>query len=176
MTHKGIVVTGVIGADAHIIGNKILTYALEEAGFKTVSLGCLVTQEEYINAAIETKADAIFISSLYGMAMFDCDGIRDKCREAGLKNILLYIGGNLVTVQDKWNETEKKFIAIGFDRVYPPGTLPEQAISDLEHDLGRGNASSYEAYKEKAGFINGLGDALLIFQETLRKYAEIEDE
>ena len=31
---KKVIVTGVIGADVHAVGNKILTYALEEAGFK----------------------------------------------------------------------------------------------------------------------------------------------
>lgn len=136
MKKKATLVTGVIGADAHIIGNKILTYALEEAGFHTVSLGCLSSQEEFINAAIETKADAILISSLYGMALFDCDGIREKCDEAGLKNILLYIGGNLVTIQEDWKEIEKKFFKLGFNRVYPPNTLPETAIADIKKDLG----------------------------------------
>lgn len=136
MKEKGTLIIGVIGADAHIIGNKILTYALEEAGFKMVNLGCLVSQEEFINAAIEANADAILISSLYGMAMFDCQGLREKCVEAGLKDILLYIGGQLVTLQEEWEETERKFKELGFDRVYPPGTMPDKAIGDLKDDLG----------------------------------------
>lgn len=136
MEKKGTIVTGVIGADAHVIGNKILTCALEDYGFNTVPLGSLVSQEEFIDAAIETKADAILISSLYGMALFDCDGMREKCEEAGLKNILLYIGGHLVTVQEEWQETERKFKELGFDRVFPPGTQPAKAIAVLQEDLG----------------------------------------
>ena len=33
------IVTGVIGADTHIVGNRILSMALEKAGFKVVALG-----------------------------------------------------------------------------------------------------------------------------------------
>ena len=35
-----------------------------DAGFDVTNLGVMVSQEEYIAAAIETKADAIVISSL----------------------------------------------------------------------------------------------------------------
>lgn len=133
---KGTIVTGVIGADAHTIGNKILSYALEEVGFNVVSLGCMSTQEDFINAAMETKADAILVSSLYGMAILDCQGFKEKCQEAGLKDVKLYIGGQLVMTEEDWSETERKFKELGFNRVYPPGTMPDKAIADLESDLG----------------------------------------
>lgn len=129
------IVTGVIGADAHIIGNKVLQYALEEAGFKVVSLGIIVSQEEFIKAAIETHAKAIFISSLYGHGELDCKGMREKCIEAGLKNIILYVGGNLVVGKQEWLGVEKRFKDMGFNRAYPPGTLPQEAIDDFKKDL-----------------------------------------
>lgn len=53
-------VIGVIGADVHAVGISILQHAFEEAGFEVVNLGVMVSQEEYIAAAIETNADAIF--------------------------------------------------------------------------------------------------------------------
>ena len=34
-------VTGVIGADTHIVGNRILSMALEKEGFNIVTLGAL---------------------------------------------------------------------------------------------------------------------------------------
>ena len=95
MTTKTIV-TGVIGADVHAVGNKILTFALENAGFNVINLGVMVSQEEYIAAALETNADAILVSSLYGHGEIDCQGLREKCDEAGLKDIILLVGGNLV--------------------------------------------------------------------------------
>ena len=89
------VITGVIGSDAHIVGEWTIRHAFKEAGFKVVSLGALVSQEEFIKAAIETNAAAILVSSIYGHGKIDCQGFREKVTEAGLKNILLYIGGHL---------------------------------------------------------------------------------
>lgn len=63
---KKVLVIGVIGADVHAVGNKILYHAFTEAGFDVVNLGVMVSQEEYIAAAIESNADAIVVSSLYG--------------------------------------------------------------------------------------------------------------
>ena len=45
-------VIGVIGADVHAVGNKILYHAFTGAGFEVTNLGLMVSQEEYIAAAI----------------------------------------------------------------------------------------------------------------------------
>ena len=131
-----VIVMGVIGADVHVVGNKILEYAFTQAGFKVVNLGIMVSQEEYIKAAIETNADIICVSSLYGHGEIDCVGMREKCDEAGLKGILLYVGGNLVVGKTPFEEVKEKFLAMGYDRVYAPGTLPEVTIADMKKDLG----------------------------------------
>lgn len=136
MTERRTVVTGVIGADCHIVGNRILQMALEEAGFKVVSLGIMVAQEEFVKAAVETKADAVLVSSLYGQGELDCQGLRDKFEEAGLGRIHLVVGGNLVVGKQEWGEVEKRFRAMGFDRVYPPGIDLRQVIAELRQDLG----------------------------------------
>ena len=82
---KPIVVTGTVGMDTHVIGTKVLSRALQDAGFKVVELGCQTLPEEFIQAAVETNADAILISSLYGMAELDLRGFKEKCIEAGLE-------------------------------------------------------------------------------------------
>ena len=128
-------VTGVIGSDTHIVGNRILSLALEKAGFKVVTLGALTPAEEFIKAAIETAADAILVSSLYGQGELDCRGFRDLCVEAGLEDILLYVGGNLVVGKRSWTETEKTFLAMGFDRAFPPGTRTPEVIHLLNKDF-----------------------------------------
>ncbi|MBB4035162.1 methylaspartate mutase sigma subunit [Dysgonomonas hofstadii] len=130
------IVTGVIGADVHAVGNKILAFALEEAGFNVVNLGVMVSQEEFIDAAIETNADAIVVSSLYGHGEIDCNGLREKCEEAGLKNIPLLAGGNLVVGKQDFADVEKRFINMGFTRAYPPGTTLETTIHDLNELIG----------------------------------------
>jgi len=128
-------VMGVIGADVHAVGNQILSFAFREAGFHVINLGVMVSQEEYIEAAIESAADAIVVSSLYGHGELDCQGMRDKCDEAGLKGILLYVGGNIVVGKQDFDEVEKRFHAMGFDRVFGPGTAPEVTIAALKKDL-----------------------------------------
>jgi methylaspartate mutase sigma subunit len=130
------IVLGVIGADVHAVGNKILHYAYSQAGFNVVNLGVMVSQEEFIQAAIEADAKAMIVSSLYGHGELDCRGLRDKCIEAGLEKIKLYVGGNLVVGKTPFEEVQKKFLDMGFDRVYPPGSDPALSILDLEKDLG----------------------------------------
>ena len=134
---KDKIVLGVIGADVHAVGNKILHYAYSQAGFFVINLGVMVSQEEFIQAAMEAEASAIIVSSLYGHGELDCKGLREKCIEAGLDNILLYVGGNLVVGKTPFEEVKAKFLAMGFDRIYPPGSDPEDGIRDLKADLSK---------------------------------------
>ena len=110
MSRARTVVTGVIGSDTHIVGNRILSMALEDSGYRVVSLGALTPAADFIRAAIETAADAILVSSLYGQGELDCRGFRDLCIEAGLDDILLYVGGNLVVGKQPWNDVERRFL------------------------------------------------------------------
>ena len=136
MENKKKLVIGVIGADVHAVGIQILYHAFEDAGFDVTNLGVMVSQEEYIAAAVETDADAIMVSSLYGHGELDCRGLREKCNEAGLKDILLYVGGNIVVGKQPFDEVEARFKKMGFNRVFGPGTAPETTIEALYEDLG----------------------------------------
>ncbi len=129
------VVIGVIGADVHAVGNRIIDYAFSQAGFNVINLGVMVSQKEFMDAAIETNAKAIIVSSLYGHGELDCRGMGDMLKEAGLGDVLLYIGGNLVVGKSDFSEVEKLFKSMGFNRVYPPGADINQGIEDLKNDL-----------------------------------------
>ncbi|SHK12707.1 glutamate mutase subunit S [Hathewaya proteolytica DSM 3090] len=130
------VVMGVIGSDCHAVGNKIIDYALNEAGFNVINIGVLSPQEDFINAAVETNADLILVSSLYGQGEIDCRGLREKCEEAGLKDILLYVGGNIVVGKQDFDDVRRRFEDMGYNRVYGPGTPIEITITDMKKDLG----------------------------------------
>lgn len=132
---KKTIVLGVIGSDCHAVGNKILDYSLSEAGYDVVNIGVLSPQEDFISAAIETNAQVIMVSSLYGHGEIDCRGMRDKCNEAGLSHVKLYVGGNIVVGKQDFKEVKERFESMGFDRVYPPGTSVETALNDLEVDF-----------------------------------------
>lgn len=128
-------VTGVIGADTHIVGNRILSMALEEAGFEVIALGAITPAEDFVKAAIETAADAIMVSSLYGQGELDCRGFRDLCIEAGLEDILIYVGGNLVVGKQDWDSVERRFLDMGFDRAFPPSTRTDDVVEALNADF-----------------------------------------
>jgi methylaspartate mutase S subunit len=142
MEQLGTVITGTVGVDAHVIGTKVISRALRDAGFKVVELGAQTPPEEFIMAAQETAADVMMISSLYGMAELDLEGFRDKCTEAGLEGVLLYLGGILGVSRRDFPADEAKFKAMGFDRVYPPEADIRAAIEDLKGDLERKRAES----------------------------------
>ena len=129
-------VLGVIGYDCHSVGNKILDAFFTEEGFKVTNLGVMVSQDEFIDAAIETQAAAILVSSLYGHGLIDCQGFRDKCVERGLDEVVLYVGGNLVVGKTDFREVEAKFLALGFDRVFPPDVDLKQTARLLREDVG----------------------------------------
>ena len=128
---KGTAVTGVIGEDVHVVGIRVIENALSDSGFKVHSLGAQVSQEEFIQAALETNADAILISSLSGHAEILVSSFRDKCVEAGLGDVILYIGGNLVLSEAQLENAGSIFKNLGFDGVYLPGTTPYQVVEDL---------------------------------------------
>jgi len=135
----GNAVTGVIGEDVHVVGIRVIEHALSDSGFKVHSLGAQVSQEEFIQAALETNADAILVSSLSGHAEILVSSFREKCIEAGLGDVILYIGGNLVLSEAQMDNAESIFKNLGFDRVYLPGTTPYKVVEDLTGDIQRKN-------------------------------------
>lgn len=129
------VITGTVGMDAHVIGTKVLSRALKDAGFNVVALGMQVSPEEFIKVAQETNADAILMSSLYGMAEIDLRGFKEKYMEAGLGDVIFYIGGTLGVGRHDFEQDEVTYKNLGFNRVYPPEADIDAAIEDLKADL-----------------------------------------
>ena len=51
-------------------------------------------------------------------------------------DIFLLVGGNIVIGKQRFEDVEKRFKDMGFDRAFPPGTAPEttiQALRELLH-------------------------------------------
>jgi len=134
------IILGVIGSDCHSVGNKVLEAFFSENGFQVINLGVMVSQDEFIDAALEADAKAILVSSLYGHGEIDCEGLRQKCLERGLEDIVLYAGGNLVVGKTPPEAVEKKFKALGFDRVFGPNADLHEAAALLKTDIAARNA------------------------------------
>jgi len=137
------VVSGVVGDDIHVVGVRILDHALRAAGATVISLGVLTPPEEFVDAAVESAADAVLISSSNGHAPIACEGLRDRFVEAGIGDILLYIGGNLVVGgATDWPAVEATFLGFGFNRVFPPRASLDDAIELLATDVRQRSALS----------------------------------
>ena len=136
------IMLGVIGADCHAVGNKIIDHVLSKEGFKVVNLGVMVSQDEFIDNAIETGASAILVSSIYGHGEIDCLGFRGRCIERGVGNMVLYVGGNLVIGKRAFSEVERLFLEMGFDRVFSPSVDLLEVAKFLRQDIAASAAAT----------------------------------
>ena len=136
------IMLGVIGADCHAVGNKIIDHVLSKEGFKVVNLGVMVSQDEFIDNAIETGASAILVSSIYGHGEIDCLGFRGRCIERGVGNMVLYVGGNLVIGKRAFSEVETLFLEMGFDRVFSPSVDLLEVARFLRQDIAASAAAT----------------------------------
>ncbi len=141
-TRCGRVVIGVIGDDIHVVGNRIMQLALEESGFQVFNLRTRNRPEHFCQAALEANAHAVFVSSLNGEGEYWCADFRRQFNDAGLDDVLLYVGGNIVVGKRPTNEVVALFNDYGFDRVYHQQPDIGIAIADLLEDLKRGAAKS----------------------------------
>ena len=131
------IVTGVAGDDIHVMGIRLVEHALKSAGANVVSLGVMTPLQEFVDATVETAADAVVISSSNGHAAISCDGIRDAFAEGGVGHVRLYIGGKLRvgSKSGTHEEVEQEFRALGFDRAFGSDTDLDQAIRVIADDL-----------------------------------------
>jgi methylaspartate mutase sigma subunit len=134
------VVIGVIGDDIHVVGNRIMQLALEESGFRVFNLRTRNRPEQFCQAAVESNAHAVLVSSLNGEGEHWCADFRRRFDEVGLTNILLYVGGNVVVGNRPGGDVETLFKRYGFDRVYHHQPDISVAIRHLREDLDHGPA------------------------------------
>lgn len=125
------IVLGVIGSDAHVVGITLIEHALIEEGYDVENIGVQSSQDEFIEAATDTNADAILVSSLYGHAEQDCAGFISKLEDTDL-DVATYIGGNLSVGSDT---DEQLFYDMGFDRVFSQDTDVDEVIDALTEDI-----------------------------------------
>ena len=54
--------------------------------------------------------------------------------------MLIYVGGNLVVGKQDWPDVERRFLAMGFDRAFPPNTRADEVIGMLNADFAARSA------------------------------------
>ena len=131
------VITGVVGNDVHVVANRLIDISLNQRGFEVFNLGVNTYLEEFIDAAVETDADVVLISSLNGEAegwSRDLPILKTKYK---LKDVTFVIGGNLAVGEVSSDVIIPKYKAYGFDLVFHQIDLNE-GIDMLETYLKEG--------------------------------------
>jgi methylaspartate mutase sigma subunit len=104
-------VLGVIGADVHAVGNQILNLRLYAGGLSRGQSG----RDGVVAGGIQRGGDRVRGGARSSFRRstdhgeLDCRGLRERCDEAGLGGILLYVGGNIVVGKQPFEAVKKRF-------------------------------------------------------------------
>ncbi len=95
---KGTIVMGTVLGDLHDIGKNIVCYMLQGAGYDVVDIGIDATGEKFIEAAKESGAQIIGLSSLLTTTMVYMKDVVEALRASGLGDrVKVMVGGAPVT-------------------------------------------------------------------------------
>lgn len=112
------VVTGVVGNDIHVVANRLIELSLNARGYEVFNLGVNTYLEEFFDAAVETGADVLMISSLNGEAEGWSREVKLlKAKYKNLGDIIMMIGGNLVVGTGNAEDIVPRYKNYGFDIV-----------------------------------------------------------
>ena len=124
------------GLDGHDRGAKVIAAALRDAGMEVIYTGLHQTPEMIAAAARDEDVDVVALSSLSGAHMTLFPRVLRLVREAGRDDVLL-VGGGIFAPEDV-----KALEAMGFGRIFGPGTLTSEIAAYLrdwvEHHRQRG--------------------------------------
>jgi len=87
------IIIGTAEGDIHDIGKNLVGMMLEGAGFEVVDLGVGVKPEQFIEKAVEEKADIIGVSALLTTTMMSMAEVVRLKNEKGLPSLKVIIGG-----------------------------------------------------------------------------------
>ena len=107
-----------IGNDIHVVANRLMDLSLNARGYEVFNLGVNTYLEEFFDAAVETGADVLLISSLNGEAEGWGREVKMlKSKYKSLDNLVMMIGGNLSVGSGSAEDIEPRFKTYGFDLV-----------------------------------------------------------
>ncbi len=87
------IVIGTAEGDIHDIGKNLVGMMLEGAGFEVIDLGVGIKPEQFIEKAVEAKADIIGVSALLTTTMMCMADVVKLRNEKGLSALKVIIGG-----------------------------------------------------------------------------------
>jgi methylmalonyl-CoA mutase C-terminal domain/subunit len=119
------------GLDGHDRGAKVVAAVLRDRGMEVIYTGLHQTPEQIASAALQEDVDVIGLSIHSGAHMTLFPRIKQLLDENGLGDRLLIAGG-IIPAEDA-----KQLEAIGFDRLFGPGTPTEEIADYIESELAK---------------------------------------
>jgi len=102
----GKIVVGSVNNDPHDIGKDFVAAMFEAIGFEVHDLGLAVSAEEFVQKALDIKADLIGASAATNVSLHDQRDIAKKLKAAGIRNKVKYIVGGYCCTPE-WAEEIK---------------------------------------------------------------------
>ena len=94
----GRVCLGTVRGDLHDIGKNLVKIMMEGSGLEVIDLGCDVSAEDFIQAAIDSECDIIACSTLLTTSMGEIDRVVKLAKERNIRDkVKILIGGAPVT-------------------------------------------------------------------------------
>lgn len=93
-TSLGKVVVGTVKGDLHDIGKNLVCSMLEGCGFEVINLGVDVSDEKFVQAVKDNKADIVCMSALLTTTMVYMKEVIKAFEKAGIRNeVKIMVGG-----------------------------------------------------------------------------------
>lgn len=130
---RGVVVLGNAFEDYHDLGRRLVGIGLRAAGFDVVDLGLSVSNDQFVAAAREHRADVVGVSSLLLHTAKWIPRLRDDLRRAQLGHVALIAGGAPFLVDP---ELRDRFEVDGVGRTPSDAVRLVRALVAARHEGG----------------------------------------
>lgn len=115
-----------IGLDGHDRGVKLIVRNLRDAGMEVIYTGLWQTPATTVQSAVQEDVDVVGVSLLSAAHMTIMPDLRRRCRDAGIGDIPLVVGG-IIPEEDHTPLREA-----GVDGVFNPGTSMRTIVASFQ--------------------------------------------
>lgn len=133
------ILIGKVGLDGHDRGAKFIVRALRDAGYEVIYTGIRRTPEQIVRTAVDEDVDAIGLSLLSGAHIELFGRVVELLKAERARNVVLFAGGTIPAQDIPHLE------ALGFRRIFTPGTPLSEILSALADELAGAPATPDEA-------------------------------
>jgi len=119
------------GLDGHDRGAKIVARTLKDAGMEVIYTGLRQSVAQVVSAAVQEDVDVVGLSFLAGDHLFLLPKILQGLKEQGKEDLIVLVGGIIL------RRHVSQLKALGVNRVFLPGTSPEEIVRHIEESVSK---------------------------------------